>query len=96
MHDNVLEEVELSDVTVEDLIGEIFTKKLVVFNDDVNSFEWVIECFMKYLKFPLEQAEQCAMLIHNRGKYAVKDGTEEDLRPIKEALDDAGLSCEIQ
>lgn len=83
---------ELSSTKVEDLL----TSKLIVFNDDVNSFEWVIECFVKYLQQTPEQAEQCAMLVHNRGRYAVKHGSEEDLLPFKVALDDAGLSTEIQ
>lgn len=94
MEQNVIEEVELSEVSIDDLIGE--TKKLVVFNDDHNSFEWVIECFCNYLKMGKEQAEQCAFLIHTRGKYAVKNGSQEELTPYKEALDEAGLTTEIQ
>lgn len=85
-------EEEISETTIEDILG----KKIVVYNDDVNSFEWVIECFCKYLKHSHEQAEQCAMMIHLKGKYAVKYGTEEELIPINEALCDAGLNSEIQ
>ncbi len=83
---------EISDVTIEDLLGN----NLVVFNDDHNSFEWVIECFQKYLKHTHEQAEQCAFIIHSKGKCSVKNGTKEELIPIKEALTDAGLTAEIQ
>lgn len=85
-------DVEISDVSLDDLLGS----KLVVFNDDVNSFEWVIECFCNYLKHSSEQAEQCAMMIHNKGKASVKNGTKEELLPFKTALDDAGLTTEIQ
>lgn len=85
---------ELSDVSIEDLIGE--TKKLVVFNDDVNSFEYVQACFCNYLKHTPEQAIQCAVIIHEKGKYAVKAGSFEYLEPFHTALSDAGLSCEIQ
>lgn len=84
--------IELSDVSIADL----FNSKLVVYNDDHNSFEWVIECFCKYLKHSSEQAEQCAMLIHTKGKCDVKSGSKSDLKPFKEALVDAGLSAVIE
>ena len=84
--------IELSDVSIDDL----FNSKLVVYNDDHNSFEWVIECFCKYLKHSSEQAEQCAMLIHTKGKCDVKTGSKSDLKPFKEALVDAGLSAVIE
>jgi ATP-dependent Clp protease adaptor protein ClpS len=84
--------IELSDVSIDDL----FNSKLVVYNDDHNSFEWVIECFCNYLKHSSEQAEQCAMLIHTKGKCSVKTGSKSDLKPFKEALVDAGLSAVIE
>lgn len=85
-------EEEIGDVCIEDILGN----KLVVFNDDHNSFEWVIDCFTKYLKHTSEQAEQLAMIIHSKGKASVKEGTKEELQTYKTALDDAGLMCEIQ
>lgn len=85
-------EEEIGDVSIDDLLG----CNLVVFNDDVNSFEWVEECFVKYLKHSSEQAQQCALLIHHKGKCSVKQGTKEELLPYKTALDDAGLTTEIQ
>ena len=84
--------LELSDVSVDDILNS----KLVVYNDDYNTFEWVIECFCKYLKHGSEQAEQCAMLIHTRGKCEVKSGSKSELKPFKEALTDAGLSAVIE
>ena len=84
--------IELSDVSIDDL----FNSKLVVYNDDHNSFQWVIECFCKYLKHSSEQAEQCALLIHTKGKCDVKTGSKSDLKPFKEALIDAGLSAVIE
>lgn len=83
---------EISDTTIEDILGS----NLVVFNDDHNSFEWVIECFVKYLEHTQEQAEQCAFIIHNKGKATVKSGTKEELVAYKTALVDAGLKAEIQ
>lgn len=88
----VITEEELSDVSIEDLLNS----SLVVYNDDVNTFEWVIECFCKYLKHTPEQAEQCALMIHTRGKCSVKSGTKEELEPYKTALTDAGLSAVIE
>ena len=85
-------EEEIGTTTIDDLLG----KRLVVFNDSVNSFEHVIDCFVKYLKHTPQQSEQLAMIIHNKGKAIVKEGPEEELKPLKEALDDAGLTCEIQ
>lgn len=85
-------DTELSDTTVDDLLGS----KIVVYNDDHNSFDWVIECFTRYLKHSHEQAEQCAFIIHNKGRASVKNGTKEELIPMKTALIDAGLSAEIE
>lgn len=83
---------ELSETNIDDFLQY----QLIVFNDDHNSFEWVGECFIKYLKHTSEQAQQCAIIIHNSGKCSVKKGTKEILLPFKTALDDAGLTTEIQ
>ena len=91
--DLVITDEELSTITIEDILNE---HKLVVFNDSVNSFEWVEECFVKYLKHTPEQAQQCAIIIHNKGKCTVKEGSFDSLKPFKEALDEAGLTTEIQ
>lgn len=72
------------------------TSKIIVWNDDVNSFEWVIDCFMEILGHTAEQAEQCAWFIHIKGKYAVKMGEAKKLRPLKDALLDRGLSATIE
>jgi ATP-dependent Clp protease adaptor protein ClpS len=87
-----LDEVELSDVSVEDFIES----KLIVYNDDFNTFDWVITCLCNYIKHTPEQAEQCALLIHTRGKCQVKSGSKTKLQPMKEALTDAGLSAVIE
>lgn len=90
--EEVIDDIELSETTVDDLLES----KLVVFNDDDNSFEWVISCFCNYLKMGSQQAEQLALIIHSKGKATVKSGTVEDLTPFKVALSDAGLTVEIQ
>jgi ATP-dependent Clp protease adaptor protein ClpS len=88
-------EVEVSDEVIDDL-DSLFTYKLVVYNDDVNSFEYVIHCFVMVLSMTPEQAEQCAWLIHTKGKYAVKHGGYHDLEPYCTALQDRQLSAKIE
>ena len=70
--------------------------KLIVYNDDVNTFDWVIECLVDILGHGSEQAEQLAMLIHLKGKATVKSGPFEELQPLKGALVDRGLSAVIE
>lgn len=68
---------------------------LVVFNDDVNTFDHVIATLIKVCKHTPEQAEQCTYLIHYRGKCAVKSGSFEFLRPFREAICEAGIDARI-
>lgn len=70
--------------------------QLIVWNDDVNSFEWVIETLMEVCDHSAEQAEQCAMIIHFKGKYAVKDGNYDSLKPMKEAITERGINATIE
>lgn len=69
---------------------------LIVFNDDVNSFEWVIKCFQKVLHHSSEQAEQLAYIIHFKGKATVKTASHDELLPYKDALLERGLSAVIE
>ncbi len=82
-------------VDVESLIETITGKHLVVHNDDINTFEWVIESLIKICKHTIEQAEQCAYIIHHKGKYAVKRGTFDHLKPMKDALIDRGINATL-
>jgi ATP-dependent Clp protease adaptor protein ClpS len=68
---------------------------LVVWNDDVNTFDWVIESLVDVCEHSPEQAEQCAMIIHHKGKYGVKKGSFDFLRPRAEALIDRGIQATI-
>lgn len=70
--------------------------QLIVWNDDVNTFEWVIETLMEVCGHTHEQAEQCAYIIHYSGKYAVKNGDYEDLRPMCDAILDRGISATLE
>jgi ATP-dependent Clp protease adaptor protein ClpS len=69
---------------------------LLVYNDEVNSFEWVIECFRKVLGFTFEQSEQLSIIIHYKGKAAVKHGSLDTLTPLATALLERGLSVKIE
>ncbi len=69
---------------------------LIVWNDEVNTFEWVIETLIEVCGHEHEQAEQCAWLIHNRGKYAVKNGSYEILKPMCDAITDRGIGATIE
>lgn len=69
---------------------------LVVWNDEVNSFDWVIQTLIEVCNHSTEQAEQCAMIIHTQGKYAVKQGSYEELKPLCDAITDRGIGATIE
>lgn len=85
------EEVE---VLLEELI-DIEESELVVFNDDVNTFDHVIKILIKVCQHTAEQAEQCALIIHYKGKCTVKKGSRENLKPMCQAILDAGIQAAI-
>jgi ATP-dependent Clp protease adaptor protein ClpS len=80
----LLEAIEITDV-----------KDLVVYNDDFNTFEHVIATLIRVCKHTPEQAEQCTILIHHKGKCAVKTGSFEELNPMREAICEAGIDAKI-
>lgn len=69
---------------------------LVVWNDEVNTFEWVIETLMDICGHSAEQAEQCAYIIHYQGKYAVQNGSYDDLKPKCDAITDRGINATVE
>jgi len=69
---------------------------LIVWNDEVNTFDWVIQSLVEVCGHTSEQAEQCAWIIHYKGKYAVKKGTEKVLKPMREALVDRGIGATVE
>jgi ATP-dependent Clp protease adaptor protein ClpS len=89
---STIEKVQ-EDVLVDEAIGSI--NEIVLHNDDVNTFDHVIETLIRVCKHDALQAEQCALLVHYKGKCTVKTGTIEELKPQCSALLDAGLSAEI-
>ena len=69
---------------------------LIVWNDEVNTFEWVIETLIDVCQHTHEQAEQCSYFIHHRGKYAVKHGSYDDLKPKCDAITDRGINATVE
>lgn len=70
-------------------------RNVILFNDEVNTFDFVIECLMEICAHELLQAEQCTYLVHFTGKCAVKSGDYSELKPVCEALLEKGLTAEI-
>jgi ATP-dependent Clp protease adaptor protein ClpS len=85
---------EEEDVDV--LIEEETPYHLIVWNDEVNTFEWVIETLVEVCNHSYEQAEQCAYIIHFRGKYAVKHGNYDDLKPQCDAITERGIGATVE
>ncbi len=83
-------------IEIQEWIEDILGNRLVVHNDDVNTFEWVIQSLVEICKHTWEQAEQCAYIIHYKGKYAVKEGEKKMLRPMREALVDRGINATLE
>lgn len=91
---NQTKEVVQDEVDV--LLDDLSDNRLILWNDDVNTFDWVIESLIKVCDHHHEQAEQCAYIVHYNGKCDVKKGTFEKLRPMCEALIDRGINATIE
>ena len=87
-----------TEVCTEELVKEqiVDQQDLIVFNDDVNSFDHVIASLIKICKHTDIQAEQCTTIIHYKGKCQVKRGSYDKLEPMCTALLEKGISAEIQ
>ncbi|HLF52276.1 ATP-dependent Clp protease adaptor ClpS [Flavobacterium sp.] len=72
-----------------------FDNEIVMYNDDINTFDHVIDTLMKVCKHSSEQAEQCSLIVHYKGKCTVKTGSMDELTPQCSQLLEAGLSAEI-
>lgn len=81
---------------VETNIATNYPFSLVVWNDELNTFEWVIESLMDVCHHTEEQAEQCAMLIHFQGKYAVKNGEYGTLKIMRDAITERSINATIE
>ncbi|WP_299711105.1 ATP-dependent Clp protease adaptor ClpS [uncultured Tenacibaculum sp.] len=77
------------------LVQETSKHEIILYNDDVNTFDFVIDSLIDVCEHTLEQAEQCTILVHYKGKCAVKTGEYKDLEPRCTKLLELGLSAEI-
>ena len=80
---------------VDVLEKEVNQHEIVLFNDDVNTFDHVIDSLIDVCEHTLEQAEQCSILVHYKGKCTVKTGEYKDLEPRCSKLLQLGLSAEL-
>ena len=86
---------EKKQVDVMEVVETTDLRDLVVFNDDVNTFEHVIATLIRVCRHSAEQAEQCTWIIHHRGKCTVKSGQFEELQPMKQAICEVGIDAKI-
>ncbi|WAC01786.1 ATP-dependent Clp protease adaptor ClpS [Lacinutrix neustonica] len=80
---------------VESASKEMKNNEIVVYNDDINTFDHVIETLIKACDHTPEQAEQCTILVHYKGKCTVKTGALKDLKPRCSRILEAGINAEI-
>ncbi|MCU0421557.1 MAG: ATP-dependent Clp protease adaptor ClpS [Bacteroidia bacterium] len=90
----------MKELLIEEELAEVIDEvtdreKLLLYNDDVNTFEHVIDCLVRICKHDLLQAEQCTLLVHFKGKAVVKTGARADLEAMCQALLDEGLSAVV-
>ena len=86
----------LLDPTVENEIKEVKLRDLILYNDDYNTFDWVIKSLIDVCCHSAEQAEQLSLLTHFKGKATVKTASHDVLQPLKDSLTERGLSAVIE
>ena len=75
---------------------ETKTHKLVIYNDDVNSYQYIMASLIRFCKHEPIQAEQCAVIAHNKGKCSVKSGDFMDMFELKNTFDGLDIKSEIE
>lgn len=86
----------IEETQIEFAHDESLHQKLILHNDSYNTFEWVIETLVDVCKHNPVQAEQCSLLIHNKGKYAVQHGPFETLKQMKDEIIERGINATIE
>jgi ATP-dependent Clp protease adaptor protein ClpS len=90
----VFPEIEVEVLEEEEVLTDEL-RDLIVFNDEVNTFDHVIQTLIKVCKHTPEQAEQCTWIIHYKGKCTVKVGAFDELAPMRNAICQRGISAEV-
>ena len=89
-------DIEIETLTLEDILTNVESERsLILYNDDVNTFEHVIESLIEVCDHDVVQAEQCAYLVHYTGKCDVKNGSYDQLKPYRIELSRRGLKVAI-
>jgi ATP-dependent Clp protease adaptor protein ClpS len=88
-------DIKYKDNTNEVLLDDT-SMNLIVWNDEVNTFDWVIETLIEICDHTAEQAEQCATFIHFKGKYVVKHGDYDTLKPMCDAITERGIGATVE
>lgn len=89
--------MQIKEHTAEEIQGMLKDKlKLILYNDNINTFEHVIDCLVSICGHSEQQAEQCAYITHHKGKCSVKSGSYEDLKPMYVSLQLQQLTVEIK
>jgi len=87
---------ETETLTLEDILTDVEKERtLILFNDDVNTFDYVIDSLVEVCEHDVVQAEQCAYLVHYTGKCEVKNGSFDQLKPLRIELSRRGLKVAI-
>lgn len=85
---------ELEEVLLKEVLED--PHQLILYNDDVNTFDHVIDCLISICNHSVTQAEQCAYIVHYKGQCSVKNGSVEKLKPMLLALQTQDLSAKIK
>lgn len=93
---NQTETYTKEDVDIDVLVDNDHGCQLIVWNDEVNSFDWVITTLVEVCGHSTEQAEQCAMIIHTKGKYSVKEGSYDVLKPMCDSITERGIGATVE
>lgn len=97
MSEKILTNKELEELLLSELDLDTDNKSdLIVYNDDFNTFDWVIQSLMEVCSHSFDQSEQLSILIHYKGKALVKNGSLSQLKPMKDSLVERGLSAVIE
>jgi ATP-dependent Clp protease adaptor protein ClpS len=91
------EEIKINKPEIEEIghEGKTGRRFLILHNDDVHSFDYVINSLIEVCDMEATQAEQCTYLVHYKGKCDIKKGVYEDLKPLREGLIERELNATI-
>lgn len=90
-------ETEVETFTLDEILASLkSSNKLILWNDDINTFDHVIHCMMKYLDYTQAQAEKIAWTVHTDGKCAVLEGSFTEMEVYRKILQQEGLTVTIE